>query len=80
MLDWFATALELNNEFDKEMVNAAIAAPRGFMSNLSAILLELCGPFLDFTNGKAKGKIDAWLASRPWPSLCCTTTRFALCD
>ena len=59
-MDWFGTALEINNEFNKEMMNAAVAAPRGFMSNLAAILLELCQPFLDFSNGKAKQRIDAW--------------------
>ena len=60
MLDWLAQALEINGEYNKEMMNASVAAPRGFMTNVAAILLELCGPFLDFSNGKAKDKIDAW--------------------
>lgn len=58
-LRWLALAVESNWELSKEMPRASEAAPRGFMLNLSAVLLKSCQPFLDPTSGKAWGKIDS---------------------
>jgi hypothetical protein len=36
-----------------------VAASHGFFCNLDAVLLKLCGPFLDPNSGKAFMRIDA---------------------
>lgn len=59
MLKWIALALEANKEHKKEMPDISVAAPRGLMLNLSAVMLKVCDPFLDPASGKAWGKLDA---------------------
>jgi ubiquitin conjugation factor E4 B len=59
MLKWIALALESNNEHNKERANVSIAASRGFMLNLAAVMLKICDPFLEPSTGKAWGKLDA---------------------
>ena len=59
MLKWIALALESNNEHGKMSPNLEIAAPRGFMLNLVAVMLRICDPFLEPSSGKAWGKLDS---------------------
>ncbi len=59
MLKFIALALEANQEHTKEMPDVSLAAPRGMMLNLSAVLLKVCEPFLDPATGKAWGKLDS---------------------
>lgn len=58
MLDFLALALEANKEHNKEMPDVSAASSRGFMLNLSAVLLRGCEPFLDPRSGKAWGRLD----------------------
>jgi len=59
MLKWIALALESNNEHNKASPSIQIAAPRGFMLNLAAVMLKICDPFLEPSSGKAWSKLDA---------------------
>ena len=59
MLQFIALALDTNREHTKEMPDISVAASRGLMLNLSAVLLKVCEPFADPASGKAWGKLDA---------------------
>lgn len=58
MLMWLGNALEANREHDKEMPDVSVAASRGFMLNLAAVMLRICKPFLDPSSGKAWSRLD----------------------
>lgn len=47
MLGWLGGVLEGNGERAKMRSNLAVAASHGFFLNLDAVMLKLCGPFLD---------------------------------
>lgn len=59
MIKFIALALEANKEHNKEMPDISVAAPRGMMLNISAVLLKICEPFIDPASGKAWGKLDS---------------------
>jgi hypothetical protein len=47
MLQWLGLVLEGNLERAKMQANLAVAASHGFFLNLCAVMLKLCGPFMD---------------------------------
>ena len=59
MVVWLASALESNAERAKTMVDPKVAAPDGFIVNISSVLLSLCQPFLDPSSDLAFRRIDA---------------------
>lgn len=59
MVTWLASALESNAERAKTMVDPKIAAPDGFIANVTSVLLSLCTPFLDPSSDLAFRRIDA---------------------
>jgi ubiquitin conjugation factor E4 B len=56
-LDWLATTLERNKDRSKYQVDPLTIASDGFMVNLTAALLSLCGPIMD-PSGSKLGMID----------------------
>lgn len=65
VLLWFAAALRVNKERTKMRPDMKKASTDGFMLNLCSVLLRLCRPFLDHTNGKAWSKLDVKYISDP---------------
>lgn len=65
VLTWFAGALSVNKERTKMRPDMKKASTDGFMLNLCSVLLRLCRPFLDHTNGKAWSKLDVRYISDP---------------
>lgn len=64
-LDWLAAALSSNAERTKMQPDLKKASTDGFMLNVAAVALKLCGPFLDPRLGKAWDKLDARYLSDP---------------
>ena len=46
-MQWLGAVLEGNQERAKMQANLAVAASHGFFLNLNAVMLKLCGPFMD---------------------------------
>lgn len=65
ILDWLSVALSTNRERTKMRPDMHKASTDGFMINLCSVFLRLCRPFLDPSNGKAWGKLDAQYVSDP---------------
>jgi ubiquitin conjugation factor E4 B len=65
ILDWIALALNANRERTKMRPDMKKASTDGFMINMCSVLLRLCRPFLDASNGKAWSKLDVKYASDP---------------
>lgn len=65
VLMWFAALLKVNKERTKMRPDMKKASTDGFMLNLCSVLLRLCRPFLDHTNGKAWSKLDVRYISDP---------------
>ena len=65
ILDWIAVALNANRERTKMRPDMKKASTDGFMINMCSVLLRLCRPFLDASNGKAWSKLDVKYASDP---------------
>ena len=58
MLQWLATALESNSERSKMQMDPMRAASHSFFINVSALLLQLCEPFMDAMAHKAWPRLD----------------------
>jgi ubiquitin conjugation factor E4 B len=65
VLSWFSAVLRVNRERTKMRPDMKKASTDGFMLNICSVLLRLCRPFLDPTNGKAWGKLDVKYISDP---------------
>eukprot|EP00798_Chlamydomonas_sp_ICE-L_P032299 gene32299-16867_t len=64
MLSWLSGALEGNMERDKMHPKADKAASDGFFINFNAIMLKLCGPFMDPSNPNFWKRGETKLAMR----------------
>ncbi|GIL50136.1 hypothetical protein Vafri_6264 [Volvox africanus] len=53
MLQWLGAVLEGNVGRSKLRFDQEAVAPDGFLANVAAVLLKLCGPFLDTSPGSA---------------------------
>ncbi|GIM17511.1 hypothetical protein Vretimale_20059 [Volvox reticuliferus] len=53
MLQWLGAVLEGNAGRSKLRFDPEALAPDGFLTNVAAVLLKLCGPFLDTSPGSA---------------------------
>jgi len=59
MVGWLAAVLEGNGERAKMHMDPDRAASHGFFVNLDAVLLKLCGPFMDPSNANFWKRVDA---------------------
>jgi ubiquitin conjugation factor E4 B len=58
MLGWLGAVLEGNGERAKMRSNLRVAASHGFFLNLNAVLLKLCGPFMDPSSNTFWQRVD----------------------
>ncbi|GAX74152.1 hypothetical protein CEUSTIGMA_g1601.t1 [Chlamydomonas eustigma] len=58
MIQWLASTIEGNEERGKMVMDPMKAASHGFFINLNAVLLRLCGPFMDPSNPNFWKRVD----------------------
>lgn len=66
MVQWLGAVLDGNKERAKMQANNTLAASHGFFINFNAVMLKLCGPFMDPSNPAFWKRVDVrYIADNP---------------